>query len=91
VTGVDTKRAASSKIEGPRRNALLGSFSRDPPDAGSHRGAASAHRSDREGLLSRACGCISIMHDEEQRLRDAVETWDITALTCGEVAAIGFA
>jgi CRP-like cAMP-binding protein len=34
---------------------------------------------DREGLLARSCGCISIMHDEEQRLRDTVETWDITA------------
>jgi CRP-like cAMP-binding protein len=34
---------------------------------------------DREGLLTRSCGCISIMHDEEQRLRDTVETWDITA------------
>jgi CRP-like cAMP-binding protein len=34
---------------------------------------------DREGLLSRSCGCISIMHDEEQRLRDTGETWDITA------------
>jgi CRP-like cAMP-binding protein len=34
---------------------------------------------DREGLLSRACGCISIMHDEEQRLRDTAETYNITA------------
>lgn len=34
---------------------------------------------DREGLLSRSCGCISIMHAEEQRLRETVETWDITA------------
>src|SRR5688500_13162375 len=34
---------------------------------------------DREGLLARSCGCISIMHDEEQRLRDTVETWDVTA------------
>jgi CRP-like cAMP-binding protein len=25
---------------------------------------------DREGLLERACGCISVMHDEERRLRD---------------------
>lgn len=26
--------------------------------------------SDRDGLLKRACGCISIMHDEERRLRE---------------------
>lgn len=28
---------------------------------------------DREGLLGRACSCISIMHEEEQRLRETVE------------------
>jgi len=32
---------------------------------------------DREGLLGRACGCITIMHDEERRLRDTVERFDI--------------
>lgn len=26
---------------------------------------------DRDGLLARSCGCISIMHDEERRLREA--------------------
>jgi CRP-like cAMP-binding protein len=34
---------------------------------------------DRDGLLSRSCGCIWILHDEEQRLRDTAETYDITA------------
>ena len=32
---------------------------------------------DREGLLKRACGCITIMHNEERRLRDTVESFDI--------------
>jgi CRP-like cAMP-binding protein len=29
--------------------------------------------SDREGLLERSCSCITVMHAEEQRLRDTVE------------------
>ena len=29
--------------------------------------------SDREGLLRRSCSCITVMHVEEQRLRDTVE------------------
>jgi CRP-like cAMP-binding protein len=32
---------------------------------------------DREGLLKRACGCITIMHDEERRLRETVEAFDL--------------
>jgi CRP-like cAMP-binding protein len=32
---------------------------------------------DREGLLQRACGCITVMHDEERRLRETVEAFDI--------------
>jgi CRP-like cAMP-binding protein len=28
---------------------------------------------DREGLLRRSCACITVMHDEEQRLRDSAE------------------
>ena len=32
---------------------------------------------DREGLLKRACGCITIMHNEERRLRDTVQSFDI--------------
>ena len=31
--------------------------------------------SDREGLLKRSCSCISVMHDEERRLRDTVERY----------------
>jgi CRP-like cAMP-binding protein len=33
----------------------------------------------REGLLKRACGCIDVMHAEEQRLRDTTESFDIGA------------
>jgi hypothetical protein len=29
--------------------------------------------SDREGLLKRSCACITVMHAEEERLRDTVE------------------
>jgi CRP-like cAMP-binding protein len=32
---------------------------------------------DRKGLLERSCSCIGIMHDEEQRLRETVEAFDI--------------
>ena len=32
---------------------------------------------DREGLLKRSCACISIMHEEERRLRDTTESYDI--------------
>ncbi len=35
--------------------------------------------SDRDGLLKRACGCIAVMHEEEQRLRDTREAYDIGA------------
>ena len=34
---------------------------------------------DRDGLLKRACGCITVMHDEERRLREATEAFDIGA------------
>jgi CRP-like cAMP-binding protein len=34
---------------------------------------------DRDGLLERACGCISVMHDEERRLRETTEAFDIGA------------
>jgi CRP-like cAMP-binding protein len=37
--------------------------------------------SNREGLLERACMCISVMHDEERRLRDTTEAFDIGART----------
>lgn len=30
---------------------------------------------DREGLLRRSCGCITIMHDEEERLRETAELY----------------
>ncbi len=33
--------------------------------------------SDRQGLLKRACMCIGVMHDEERRLRETSETYDI--------------
>jgi hypothetical protein len=33
--------------------------------------------SDRDGLMARACGCIRIMHEEERRLRETVERYDI--------------
>jgi CRP-like cAMP-binding protein len=32
---------------------------------------------DRDGLLKRACVCITVMHDEERRLRNTVESFDI--------------
>jgi CRP-like cAMP-binding protein len=32
---------------------------------------------DREGLLNRSCACIGIMHQEERRLRETAETFDI--------------
>jgi hypothetical protein len=32
---------------------------------------------DREGLLQRSCSCISVMHDEERRLRETPEEFDI--------------
>jgi CRP-like cAMP-binding protein len=32
---------------------------------------------DREGLLARSCSCIEVMHDEERRLRDTREHFDI--------------
>jgi CRP-like cAMP-binding protein len=35
--------------------------------------------SNRTGLLERACGCISVMHEEERRLRETTETFDIGA------------
>ncbi len=35
--------------------------------------------SDRGGLLERSCGCINVMHDEERRLRDTTEAFDIGA------------
>jgi CRP-like cAMP-binding protein len=31
--------------------------------------------SDRDGLLERACACISVMHEEEQRLRETAERY----------------
>jgi CRP-like cAMP-binding protein len=31
----------------------------------------------RKGLLERACGCISVMHEEERRLRETTEDFDI--------------
>jgi CRP-like cAMP-binding protein len=31
--------------------------------------------SNRKGLLMRSCACITIMHDEEQRLRDTAERY----------------
>jgi CRP-like cAMP-binding protein len=34
---------------------------------------------DRDGLLARACGCIQIMHAEEERLRQTVERYNIGA------------
>lgn len=34
---------------------------------------------DRDGLLERACGCITVMHDEERRLRETPEAFDIGA------------
>jgi CRP-like cAMP-binding protein len=37
--------------------------------------------SDREGLMKRACGCITVMHDEERRLRETTEAFDIGART----------
>jgi CRP-like cAMP-binding protein len=36
---------------------------------------------DRDGLLERACGCITVMHDEERRLRETTEAFDIGART----------
>ena len=35
--------------------------------------------SDRGRLLERSCGCIRVMHDEERRLRDTTEAFDIGA------------
>ena len=32
---------------------------------------------DREGLLDRACGCITVMHNEERRLRTTTEAYGI--------------
>jgi CRP-like cAMP-binding protein len=32
---------------------------------------------DRKGLLQRSCACITIMHEEEQRLRETTERFDI--------------
>ena len=32
---------------------------------------------DRDGLLERSCACIGIMHEEERRLRETLETFDI--------------
>ena len=32
---------------------------------------------DRDGLLKRSCACIGIMHEEERRLRETPETFDI--------------
>ncbi|HET7520618.1 MAG TPA: Crp/Fnr family transcriptional regulator, partial [Candidatus Limnocylindria bacterium] len=32
---------------------------------------------DRDGLLRRSCGCITVMHEEEARLRDTTERFDI--------------
>lgn len=32
---------------------------------------------DRDGLLRRACGCITIMHDEEERLRETSQRYSI--------------
>ena len=32
---------------------------------------------DRDGLLKRSCACIGIMHDEERRLRETTESFDI--------------
>jgi CRP-like cAMP-binding protein len=32
---------------------------------------------DRQGLLERSCACITIMHDEERRLRETTERFDI--------------
>jgi CRP-like cAMP-binding protein len=34
---------------------------------------------DRNGLLARACGCIRIMHAEEERLRQTAERYNIGA------------
>jgi CRP-like cAMP-binding protein len=34
---------------------------------------------DRDGLLERACGCIRIMHAEEERLRRTAERYDVGA------------
>jgi CRP-like cAMP-binding protein len=34
---------------------------------------------DREGLLARSCACISIIHEEERRLRDTTKAYDISA------------
>jgi CRP-like cAMP-binding protein len=36
---------------------------------------------DRDGLLRRACGCISIMHEEEERLRETVQQYSIGGLS----------
>ena len=34
---------------------------------------------DRDGLLERACGCITVMHEEERRLRETTEAYGIGA------------
>ena len=34
---------------------------------------------DRDGLMERACGCIRIMHEEERRLRETAERYDIAS------------
>ena len=31
----------------------------------------------RDGLLKRSCACIGIMHEEERRLRETTESFDI--------------
>ena len=43
--------------------------------------------SDRKGLLRRSCSCISVMHDEEERLRQTAEPYATTPSAAGEVAA----
>ena len=34
---------------------------------------------DREGLMQRACSCLSVIHDEERRLRDTPERYGMTS------------